>query len=446
MDLATPYDRFRDLVDQLAAIGDLPDDDADLRLRKHALAITIGALVPASLLWVLIGVAIHRPLLATASIYFAAVLLVGLVAMGRLKLFEPVVRAMLIAGMVYVFIGHVALGGLAAGGASLTWGIVAPVSAVLYFDGRRSMHWFGGYAGMVVAAIILDGLVISLLPASWEIAPIWLFAYNLLGPALIVLMLIRYVDGQRLAAQHQARELLLDMLPASIAARLARGERMIADQHASASVVFADVVNFTGLAASAPQRDLLLILNQLFSIFDRLAARHGLEKIKTIGDAYVAVAGAPVAREDHARAAVEMAVEMHRAVARLAGLRRRNVRLRIGIASGPITAGVIGENRWAYDIWGDTVNTAARMESYGVPGMVQVAPSTRELLDDTFPLTLRTVEVKGKGVMATYLVDPADAPLFSYLPAEMRALDETEASAEPTAERDPLPGERYATA
>lgn len=444
MDLGAPNDLLRDLLERVASLGDTPEDDHDLRLRKHALAITAAALVPASLLWVLIGVAIHRPLLATSSIYFAAALLVGLAAMGRLKVFEPVVRGMLLSGLVYVFIGHVALGGLAAGGASLAWGIVAPVSAVLYFDSRRSMHWFGGYAAMVVAAIVLDGTVVSLTPASWETAPIWLFAYNLLGPALIVLMLIRYVDGQRLQAQHQARELLLDMLPASIANRLAAGERMIVDQHPSASVVFADVVNFTGLAAHASPRDLLLVLNQLFSTFDRLAALHGLETIKTIGDAYVAVAGAPIAREDHAKAAVEMAVDMHRAVARLSGMRQRGVRLRIGIASGPITAGVIGRNRRTYDVWGDTVNVASRMESYGVPGMVQIAASTRELLDGTFPLKMRTVDVKGKGVMATYLVDPAEAPGYYRAPAEMSA--EEVAAQEPMAVAEAAPSERYATA
>ncbi len=431
MDLGTPYDRFRDLLDRVAAMGDHPDDDADLRLRKHALAITATALVPAALLWVLIGVLIDRPLLASASVYFAAALVVSLAAMARLKLFEPIVRGMLLIGLSYVFVGHVALGGLAAGGASLAWGIVAPVSAVLYFDGRRAMTWFAGYAGMVIAAIILDGLVISTLPASWEVAPIWLFAYNLLGPALIVLMLIRYVDGQRLVAQTQARSLLLGMLPAPIADRLSRGERMIADTHASASVVFADVVDFTGLAAATPPRDLLLILNQLFSTFDRLAAKHGLEKIKTIGDAYVAVAGAPVARDGHAMAAVEMGVEMHRAVARLAGLRKRGLRLRVGIASGQITAGVIGEKRWAYDVWGDTVNMAARMESYGVPGLVQIAPSTREQLDDTFPLKLRTVDVKGKGLLATYLVDPADAPAFYHGQPETATTDAGEAAAAP---------------
>ena len=167
------------------------------------------------------------------------------------------------------------------------------------------------------------------------------------------------------------------MLPGRIAERLADGERLIAETHPEVSVLFADVVGFTEFAEHVEAEDLLLTLNQLFSAFDRIAARHGIEKIKTTGDAYIAVAGAPVAIEGHALAAVRAAADMHRAVERLGGLRRRGMQLRVGIASGPITAGVIGEHRYTYDMWGDTVNVASRMESTGVPGMIQVAARRR---------------------------------------------------------------------
>jgi guanylate cyclase len=418
MDLATPYDRLRELIDRIASLGDRPGDDADLRLRKHAFAVMMLGLLMASFTWMVIGLAIDRPLLAATSVYFAVATLVSLVALAQINDFTRIVRWMLLAGMVYVFLGHVSLGGMVAGGAPLTWGILAPVSAVLYFDGNRPLKWFAAYVAMVIGSIVFDGFITSLIPAGWVNPPLWLLAYNLLGPALIVLVLIRYVDGQRLVAQRQSSSLLHDMLPAAIAERLARGERLIVDEHESATVVVADVVDFTGFASTVDARELLLVLNQLFSIFDRLAARHGLEKIKTVGDAYIAVAGAPVPREDHARAAVEMAIEMHRAASRLGGLRRRNIQLRVGVASGPITAGVIGENKWVYDIWGDTVNVAARMESYGVPGRVQLAPSTRELVGEAFPIKMRTVDVKGKGLMATYLVDPAEAPKYYHRPAD----------------------------
>ena len=404
---AEPGDVRRNLVERVAAIADHPDDDADLRLRKHALAVTAAGLVPASLLWVMIGYIIDRPLLSWSSAVFALSLVIALSVMATTKAFGSVVRVLLVVGLAYVAVGHIALGGFAAGGASLVWGLVAPVSAVLYFDTRTSTRWFIGYGVLVLAFVVLDSTLHSFIPADWGAqAPTWLFAYNVLGPALIVLLLIRYVDGQRLSAQLQAHRLLANMLPRSIAERLSRGERLIAEQHPSVSVLFADVVNFTGIAEALSPRDVLLTLNQLFSIFDRLAEKHGLEKIKTMGDSYIAVAGAPLPRADHAAAAVSMAIEMEREVRRLAGLRRRTLEIRLGIASGPVTAGVIGRQKFAYDLWGDTVNVASRMESSGLPNQIQVAASTRELLGGSLPWTERTVQIKGKGEMTTYLLDP----------------------------------------
>jgi class 3 adenylate cyclase len=280
------------------------------------------------------------------------------------------------------------------------------VSAVLYFDRSSSMRWFAGFGAIVIGAIVLDPWIVQMLPATWSSPPSWLFAYNLLGPALFVLLLIRFVDGQRLTAQGESHRLLHDMLPGRIAERLANGERLIAETHPDVSVLFADVVGFTEFADHVEADDLLLTLNQLFSAFDRIAARHGIEKIKTTGDAYIAVAGAPVAMEGHALAAVRAAADMHRAVERLGGLRRRGMQLRTGIASGPITAGVIGEHRYTYDMWGDTVNVASRMESTGLPGLIQVAASTHDLIAGDYPWTERQVQVKGKGEMTAYLLEP----------------------------------------
>ncbi|HEY7464136.1 MAG TPA: adenylate/guanylate cyclase domain-containing protein [Candidatus Limnocylindria bacterium] len=406
MDLATPYDKLRDWIDRIAAVGDHQGDDEDLRVRKHALAITVLGLIPAALLWAAIGLIIGRGLLTAASIYFALAMPLTLYALSRTKAFMPMVRVLLTVGLTYVVLGHLALGGMTGGGASLIWGLVAPVSAVLYFDRTSSLHWFGIFAALVVAALALDPLVVEFLPPSWSEAPSWLFAYNVLGPSLITLLLIRYVDGQRLRAQLETRHLLHEMLPGGIAERLADGERMIAEKHESVSVLFADVVGFTRMAGNMTADDLLLVLNQLFSAFDRVVSRHGLEKIKTTGDAYIAVAGAPRPMEQHAAAAVAAAVEMQHAVSLLGGLRRRDLRVRIGIASGAITAGVIGEHRYTYDMWGDTVNMASRMESQGIPGNIQVAESTRRLLGDALPWVERRLEVKGKGELRTFLLNP----------------------------------------
>jgi adenylate cyclase len=425
MDLATPYDRLRDWVDRIAALGDEPDDDGDLRVRKHALAITVLGLIPAAVLWTIIGLLIDRPLLTAGSAYFAVAMPITLVLLGRTKAFMPIVRILLISGLAYVVLGHLALGGMATGGASLIWGLVAPVSAVLYFDRSSSVRWFGAFVVLVIAALVLDPFVSTLLPAAWSKAPTWLFAYNLLGPSLIVLLLIRYVDGQRLNAQLETRQMLHEMLPGRIAERLADGERLIAETHESVSVLFADVVGFTNLAGNLAASELIMTLNQLFSIFDRITTRHGLEKIKTSGDAYIAVAGAPAPMDHHADAAVMAAIEMQRAVALLGGLRKRALQIRVGVASGPVTAGVIGEHRYTYDLWGDTVNMASRMESLGIAGQVQVSAATRGLLQEELPWVERVVDVKGKGHMTAYALDPEAVPdAGKSRPLEVAALAE----------------------
>ncbi|HEX6655277.1 MAG TPA: adenylate/guanylate cyclase domain-containing protein, partial [Candidatus Limnocylindria bacterium] len=371
------------------------------------------------------------------SAYFAIAMPLTLVLLGRTKAFTPIVRVTLITGLAYVVLGHLALGGMATGGASLIWGLVAPVSAVLYFDRESSIRWFGVFVGLVVAALVLDPFVSTWLPAQWSEAPTWLFAYNLLGPSLIVLLLIRYVDGQRLSAQLESRRLLHEMLPGSIAERLADGERLIAETHDSVSVLFADVVGFTQFAGNTPASDLIVTLNQLFSIFDRIATRHGLEKIKTSGDAYIAVAGAPAPMEQHADAAVLAAIEMQRAVGLLGGLRKRALQVRVGIASGPVTAGVIGEHRYTYDLWGDTVNMASRMESHGLAGQIQVSAATHGLMAKPMPWTERVVDVKGKGLMTAYLLDPESVPdAVRARPIEVAALAE---HFEPTAPAVPVP-------
>ncbi len=407
MPLADYWDWLEAQISRLASIGDADTDDADLLVRKHALAITVAGLIPLSLLWVALGLLLDRLFLATASALFVFFLAVSLWLYRRNKQLDWFVELLLLVGVVYVLSGHIGLGGFVTGGGSLIWGLLAPVGAVLFYDAWYGLKWLTAYAALIVGAMMFDTQIAAMIPAPWAETPIILVAYNVLGPALIVLLMIRYVDGQRLSTQQRLQDLLHDVLPAPIADELARGERLIAEHHESVSVLFADLVNFTPFAERAKPDDVLLTLNDLFSAFDVLTERFGLEKIKTIGDAYMAVAGAPLPREDHAEAAVKLAIAMHREVRRRSRMRSRHLVLRIGIASGPVTAGVIGRHRFAYDLWGDTVNVASRMESSGVPGQIQVSAETHRLVGDAFPFVERgTVVVKGKGEMVTYLLDP----------------------------------------
>ena len=208
------------------------------------------------------------------------------------------------------------------------------------------------------------------------------------------------------ADEHDRSErLLLNILPRSISERLKGGQEAIADGFAEVSVLFADIVGFTTLSARLPPSELVSVLNEVFSRFDELADKHRLEKIKTIGDAYMVAAGLPDPRPDHAVAVARMAIGMRRAIDELNDKRGYGLEVRIGINSGPVVAGVIGKKKFIYDLWGDTVNTASRMESHGVKGGIHVTEATAELLRGRFELEARgAIEVKGKGEMPTFLV------------------------------------------
>src|SRR5712664_303087 len=179
----------------------------------------------------------------------------------------------------------------------------------------------------------------------------------------------------------------------------------IAERFSTVTILFTDIVHFTELSSRISAEELVALLNEVFSAFDELVEKHGLEKIKTIGDAYMAAAGVPTLREDHTEAVADFALDMLEAVARLNALRSEPLRLRVGMHTGPVVAGVIGTKRLAYDLWGDTVNTASRMESHGLPDTIQVSRASYERLRDKYELRRRgPVEVKGKGEMVTYLL------------------------------------------
>lgn len=207
--------------------------------------------------------------------------------------------------------------------------------------------------------------------------------------------------------QAKAEALLLNVLPKPVADRLKQGQSSIVDSFPEVTVLFADLVEFTMESARNSPTEIVRWLNMIFSEFDRLAELHGLEKIKTIGDSYMAVCGLPNPRPDHAEACAHMALEMQASIARLNRENDTNWRLRIGMHTGPVIAGIIGTKKFIYDLWGDTVNTASRMESHGTPEKIQVSETTYFRLKGQFNLTRRgIIEVKGKGSMTTYLLQP----------------------------------------
>jgi adenylate cyclase len=262
---------------------------------------------------------------------------------------------------------------------------------------------------VIVHAIVPydTGLLTSPLPKLGS------FAANAIFNAAILFAIVLYAVRQTARAEataereyERSESLLTNILPPKVAARLKdRDAGVIADRFDEASILFADMAGFTARASDTAPEDLVGFLNGVFTELDGLVERHGLEKIKTTGDAYMVVSGAPEPRPDHAEALAELALEMREALAGLTDPKGRAVPVRIGIASGPVVAGVIGTRKFFYDVWGDAVNTAARMEQTGAPGMIQVSPEAHAHLEERFVLEERgVVEVPGKGAMATWFL------------------------------------------
>ena len=226
-----------------------------------------------------------------------------------------------------------------------------------------------------------------------------------LGEAVRTRRALDQAHALLLAEQERSESLLLNVLPAPIAARLKQGEQVIADDFPEVTVLFADLVDFTRRSRDTTPERVVEVLDDLFSALDELAERHGLEKIKTVGDAYMAVGGLPEPRPDHARAVADMALAVREEVPRHLDPDGQPLAVRVGIDSGPVVAGVIGRRKFSYDLWGDTVNVASRMESTGVPGCIQVTDRVYRRLRDGYRFERRgPVEVKGEGELVTWFL------------------------------------------
>jgi class 3 adenylate cyclase len=287
------------------------------------------------------------------------------------------------------------------------------MGAVLLLGRRAALPAYLAFAVLVVGAALTNTALRTLLPIAPELGTA-LYAINLLVAGAIGLGLVTFIDGERLRAKARSEALLLNVLPRAIVDRLQGGERVIADHCPEVTVLFSDVVNFTPFSERVAPERVVQVLNDLFTAIDELAERYQLEKIKTIGDAYMVVAGVPQAREDHAQAMLQMAIAMHAVADAQPEIDGHRLQLRTGIATGPVVAGVIGRRKFSYDLWGDTVNTASRMESSGIPGCIQATEATWQRVRDRYPWQVREgVEVKGKGPMTTYLLDPSTVPAAS---------------------------------
>ena len=399
---------------RLARIGTLPADNHEEALRKETLVLYASVSTALAVVWVGTYWALGLHLSAAIPFAYQIASVISLVVFATTKRYLLFRRSQLSFGLVLPFLLQLSLGGFVSSSGVVLWSFMAPLGALL-FSGRRSgTRWFVAFLAVIVASAVLDPLLTNEadIPAAIVVT---FFAMNVLGVTGTTYFLLDHSVGERDRAaeavaleRERSERLLLNVLPKPIAERLKAGESLIADASDEAGVLFADIAGFTPMSGEMVPEEIVQLLDRVFTVFDAIAEEHRMEKIKTIGDAYMAASGLLASDDHHAEHLAEMAIAMQRE-ARAIGA----VELRIGIDIGPVVAGVIGRKKFIYDLWGDTVNTASRMESHGIPGTIQVTERAHIRLASAFEFVDRgMIEVKGKGPMRTYLlVGPnADAP------------------------------------
>jgi adenylate cyclase len=414
-----PAERLPSWIRRLVDCGLAPDDDSELRLRKRMLLLVV--LFTTTIITVLLlgTLGVGDPRSVAIPALYGAVSLVGIAHVVRTKRIGFLLYSQLVMVLVLPAAQQWLLGGFVASASSILYSLNAALLAVVLVGPRRARWWFVAFAGIVVLSGLLDPWLVRAVEPP-DVPIVLFFVVTIIGVGLLAwLPLAFFVEARRrlvaeldernieLERERQRSEaLLLSILPREIAARLKDGERPIADRYPEVAVLFADIAGFTPSSQQMDPADVISSLNQIFTRFDRLASSLGLEKVKTIGDAYMVVGGAPEPRPDAVERVTQMALQMQDAAATLR-FGDQPLRMRVGVDVGPVVAGVIGETKFAWDLYGDVVNTAARMESHGVPGRVHMTERFRDRLPDAYRWEDRgLVEIKGKGALRTYLLLP----------------------------------------
>ena len=397
--------RLGTLLRRITSVGNLPTDTEQERLRKETLVVAVLGVIVAGALWGLMYFALGLTLSGSIPFGYAVVSTINLVVYVRNKRYQLFQLIQLSSFLILPVVLQWSLGGFAAGSAVIIWALFAPLGALMFRGRKESTPWFIGLLVLLVVSGLLDP-IFAQNPAEM---PRWIntafFVMNIGASFAIMFLVLSFFVRERDEARERSEFLLLNILPQEIADRLKYEPGTIADAHPQASILFADIVGFTPLSNQLSPIEMIDVLNTVYSGFDDLVDRYGVEKIRTIGDNYMVAAGVPTSRPDHVEALANLALDMLDFCRQLPSIDDTRLNFRIGINTGPLTAGVIGNKKFHYDIWGDAVNTASRMESHGLPGRIQVTDEVATILKDAFILEPRgMIEVKGKGKMQTWFL------------------------------------------
>ncbi|HET9496307.1 MAG TPA: adenylate/guanylate cyclase domain-containing protein [Chloroflexia bacterium] len=399
-------------LDTLANAGTLPDDSEEERLGKAVLTYASLLITLLSFFWVTVYTYLGLWLAAAIPLAYQVISTASLLYFISTKRYVAFRFVQTLMMLMLPFLLQWTVGGFMASSGVLLWALTSPLGALLFLGTRQAVPWFAAYVGLTVFSAAIDGYLSAGAADVPTPLAIVIFAMNILGVSLTAFALTRYFARRRELAmnalrveQARSERLLLNVLPAPVAQRLKQEPGVIADTFDEVTILFADIVGFTSLSERVGPEEMVPWLNDVFSSFDRLARRHGLEKIRTIGDSYMAVAGVPLPHPDHAVATAEVALGMLDAIAGKTAPNGEPLRIRIGINTGPVVGAVIGLDKFIYDVYGDAVNTASRMESRGLPGQIQVSEATYLRLCDRYVFEERRLEqVRGKGDMSAYIL------------------------------------------
>jgi len=397
------------LIKGIASIGG-EMDDPDLRTQKVVTVAVVMFIIPVCIAWTLMAFSIGEVVNAYAIILGGSLILIDLLYFAWRKNYRRFRTSLYAIALFWVLLLHFSIGGFT-GSKSLTWGFLVPLIALISSKPREGMPWLIAFLVIVVISGFADPI---LFPQTMTLArSLSQFAFSMFTVTLIIYWVLVYFVRQKNQAyellsgeRDKSERLLLNVLPQEIAPILKSGKETIADRYESASILFADIVDFTPISAEIDVGEMVNMLNEIFSHFDTLVDNHEIEKIGTIGDSYMAVSGVPQSRTDHAQAIAVLALEMRDFVEEFPPWKGKKVNFRIGIESGPVVAGIIGKHKFRYDVWGDPVNIASRMESSGLPGKIQIGKGAFDLIRDDFECAPRgKIEIKGKGELETWFLE-----------------------------------------
>jgi class 3 adenylate cyclase len=417
-DPMTPPDN---LVGRIRRAGILPTDSEKVRLQKSLLVFATSLISFALMFWVFLYWRIGPRISSTMPFLFHLLLIGNLALYIKTLRFEFFRQTQLALFLFMPFIAQWSMGSFITASGIGLWALLAPVGAVLVIGAREALAWFFAYVFLTALSGGFDYYLVNTMPPASVAIPsgatMFFFALNFTAVSTLVFLLLRHATIERQKAQSRLREahrllqlererserLLLNVLPGPIVERLKNDDQIIADGFADVSIMFVDIVDFTRVAEGLSPRQVFTMLNRVFSAFDELAEKYGLEKIKTIGDAYMVAGGLNGQRDDFTAALADLGLAMHDLLQRDFKTNAMRLEVRIGIGSGPVVAGVVGKRKFIYDLWGDTVNMACRIASEAFPGTVQVDLATYHKLWQRYNFDLpRILRLKGKDDTVAY--------------------------------------------